>query len=128
MKKLIIFLILILIDVNFASAEYINWSGEVSEAFYLSDVNDNNRDTYIDQERKVYEAYFGYRLPLGKLSKNHSSLLWGALNEWDYRVGEYYTVTIDEREEGMSLLVKITAKGNVSFWCLGHVYKNNYHR
>ena len=98
----------------------------MSEATYRSDINDNNRDTYLEQQKEMFKAYFGYSLPAEKLSKNQSDLLWGALNEWNYRVGEYYDVTIDEYDEGMILLVKITAKGSANFWCIGHAYKNNY--
>ena len=93
-----------------------NFSGYAT-ALFIADSEDVDEQRIEDGKRKIIEV-----LPesqIAKLTKNNVWLYKKALNEWDYKKGEWYLVMLTNNlysDEVIFLIVKIQSKDDFDWW------------
>ena len=130
MKKKIVACFLLLVLILFSVNAYGQYGG-ISVSYYWGDGwagakycgttknlsieevhNDRWMDTYYGKDCSNPQSFSG------KLSKRQNRLLWDALNQYDYAVGEIYSVTFTEEnnpKHHFALTVQIEADGSCTW-------------
>lgn len=134
MKKKILFIILAVMVIPFAFGtpkyyyDYNSGYFGMSSALYWGKDNEVNLEVLLPDLKQLNINSIVPQIFLGeveKLTKEEGFLLWKALEEYDYKIGEYYLVSIYRGNIFTCIFVKIESSDNISWWSVGQYHKIN---
>ena len=132
MKKQIILIVVVLMLIPFAFSQNPNFYSNslhgyfgYSSAFYFGKDDEADIDIMLQIAKTavtntVKGMNYKFLSDIKKMTKEESFLLWQALREFDYEIGEYYLLAVFPKSQYSAfILVKVTSSDNIAWWDLG---------